>query len=53
MPMGESDPANQRVWLWVSVGLLLAIISILAVLYRDALKHPTKRTRSQVVGTPS
>lgn len=40
-------------WLWVSVGVLAAILLILLALYRDSLKNPRKRTQTEVVGTPS
>jgi ABC-type microcin C transport system permease subunit YejE len=42
----NGEPENDTVWLWISVAIIIAIVSILIALYRDSIRHkPTPQKR--------
>jgi hypothetical protein len=48
--MGESgEPENEKVWLWISVAAVIAILAILIALYRDSIRHKPAPQKSEAV----
>ena len=45
----NGGPENDTVWLWISVVIVMAIVTILISLYRDSIRHKPAPHKSETV----
>jgi hypothetical protein len=46
--MGDNgEPETGKVWLWISIAVVLAILATLIALYRDSVRHKPASTKSE------